>query len=104
MDARAIYESICLEQMHAQDTNEPSHFVMKNENGIMAQGFVYEDLVSLNLMTGVYLRIEFDTMELDKDANNVNADGYIYLYKTGELSRRYMGMIACDEIISFEVD
>ena len=98
MDARAIYEAICLEQMHAQDTNEPSHFVMKNENDIMAQGFIYENVVSLNLMTGIYLRIEFNVMELVSDSN------IIYLYKTCELTRRYMGMIACDEIISFEVD
>lgn len=98
MDARAIYEAICLEQMHAQDTNEPSHFVMKSEDDIIANGFIYEDSVSLNLMVGVYLRIEFNAMELDTDS------GLIYLYKTREICRRYMGMIACDEIISFEVD
>ena len=99
MDARTIYETICLEQMQAQDTGEPTHFMMSTDTGLIAQGFIYDDSVSINLMTGVYVRLEFTRMELDEDG-----EGYIYLFNPTDAGRGYVGMIACGEITAFEVD
>lgn len=99
MDARTIYETICYEQMRAEDRNEPTHYVMKTDSGMIAQGFIYPDIVSINLMVGVYVRLVFTRMELDKDGGD-----YIYLFMPNEDCHGYVGMIATGEITAFEVD
>lgn len=101
MDARTIYETICYEQMRAEDRNEPTHFIMKSDAGMIAQGFIYPNVVSINLVVGVYVRLEFTRMELGEGAD---ANRYIYMFKPTVDSHGYIGMIATDEIVAFEVD
>ena len=98
MNAKEVYECICYEQMRADDTNEPIHFVMKSEDDIMAQGFIYPDGgMSMNLMAGVvYVRLFFNELSVDGE--------YIYLYYEEEERTEYIGMIACAEVSAFEVD
>lgn len=99
MNAKGMYETICYEQMRADDTNEPVHFVMESDIGVMAQGFIYPDGgISMNLMTGgVYIRLFFNELRVEGEYI------YLYFYETEGITH-YVGMIACAEITAFEVD